>query len=325
MKPLLFSCAVLLAAVIISCGKKDAPQTPETSTPAEALVPIPAKLAEEFSGEKALDEIKELTSFGPRPPESEGYRKSLAYLEKTLGALGWKTTRQSFKSVTPVGQMGFTNLIARFSPEAEVDWKASVPFVIGSHLDTKRYISITFLGANDSGSSTGVLVEMARVLAQDPESAGQVELVFFDGEEALLTNIDPKRDGLYGSRYYASELNRRSSQPRAGILLDLVGDTRQPLLIGTDSDNELKREAVEAANKMKLTQTQIQHAARPIIDDHLPLRTRGNLAMLHLIGDFSKMPYWHTEDDTLEQISAAGLSQSGKLTMLILSQLTAKK
>ncbi|MDA7536818.1 PIN domain-containing protein, partial [bacterium] len=120
--------------------------------------------------------------------------------------------------------------------------------------------------------------EMARVLAQSPESAGQVELVFFDGEEAMLTNIDPKRDGLYGSRYYAAELNRRTSQPKSGILLDLVGDTRVPLLIGTDSHKRLKRQAVDAAKKLKMTNTQIKHASQPIIDDHLPLRTRGNLA-----------------------------------------------
>ncbi|MDA7877054.1 M28 family peptidase [Akkermansiaceae bacterium] len=315
----------LIAALLVSCGERETPERGTTSKIVEANVPIPAKLVQEFSGEKALEEVKMLTSFGPRPPESEGYRKSLAYLEKTLGALGWRTTRQTFKSITPIGQVEFTNLIARFSPDSEVDWNASVPFVIGSHLDTKRYVSITFLGANDSGSSSGVLVEMARVLAQSPESAGQVELVFFDGEEAMLTNIDPKRDGLYGSRYYAAELNRRTSQPKSGILLDLVGDTRVPLLIGTDSHKRLKRQAVDAAKKLKMTNTQIKHASQPIIDDHLPLRTRGNLAMLHLIGDFNKMPYWHTEDDTLDQISAAGLVQSGKLTMQILVQMTALK
>jgi glutaminyl-peptide cyclotransferase len=317
--PLLF-----IALALVGCEK---PEGAPEDTKNKIVVPtvsIPQGLVDEFSGVKALEEIKTLTSFGPRPPESEGYRKSLAHLEKTLGGLGWKTHQQKFSAPTPVGKVNFTNLIARFSPDKEVDWNSSVPFVLGSHLDTKRYHSIIFLGVNDSGSSTGVLVEIARILSQAAEAAGQIELVFFDGEEAFLTNIDPKRDGLYGSRYYAAELNRRTSQPEAGIVLDLVGDMRVPLLIGLDSTKSLRSQAINAANKLKLTAKDIQMAPSPIIDDHLPLLTRGNLATLHLIGDFNKMPYWHTKDDTLEQISAEALAQAGKLTMQILVQLTSK-
>jgi len=319
MKYLFFAMAVLLAG----CGERKVSPPAPVGGIIEPTVAIPARLVDEFSGERAFEEVRKLTSFGPRPPESEGYRRSLEYLEESLGELGWKTKRQSFRGVTPIGPVRFTNLLARFSPEVEPDWQASVPFLLGSHLDTKRYISITFLGANDSGSSTGVLAEMARVLAQTPEAAKQVELVFFDGEEAFLTNIDPKRDGLYGSRFYAAELNGRTSQPKAGILLDLVGDTRVPLLIGSDSDAKLKKEAVAAARALKMTSDRIQLAKSPIIDDHLPLRTRGNVAMLHLIGEFFNMPYWHTEDDTLDQISPEGLSQSGKLALQVLVQMTA--
>jgi glutaminyl-peptide cyclotransferase len=319
--PLLF---IIVTLALIGCGKREESPKDAKSKIVAQKVSIPQNLIDEFSGEKSLKEIKTLTSFGPRPPESEGYRKSLAYLEKKLGALGWKTHQQKFSAVTPVGQVKFTNLIARFSPEKEVDWNSSVPFILGSHLDTKRFHSITFLGVNDSGSSTGVLVEMARVLSRAPEAAGQIELVFFDGEEAFLTNIDPKRDGLYGSRYYAAELNRRTSQPEAGIVLDLVGDMRVPLLIGLDSTKSLRTQAINAAKKLKFTPKNIQMAPSPIIDDHLPLLTRGNLATLHLIGDFNKMPYWHTKDDTLEQISSEALAQAGRLTMRILVQLTSE-
>ena len=183
--------------MLISCGEKEGEQLEQSkSSIPRPSSPISENLGQEFSGEKALAHIHALTEFGPRPPESEGYRKSLIYLEETLGKLGWKTSRQSFRSATPVGPVGFTNLLARFSPMSDIDWESSVPFVLGSHLDTKRYVSITFLGVNDSGSSTGVLVEMARVLSAHPEAAKQIELVFFDGEEAMLTNIDPKRDGL---------------------------------------------------------------------------------------------------------------------------------
>lgn len=289
----------------------------------EELTPVEKKsvnLIEEFSGAKALHEVQTLTDFGPRPPESDGYRKSLKYLEKTLGQFGWKTTRQEFEDQTPVGPVSFTNLIARFSPKDEVDWSSSVPFVIGSHLDTKRYISITFLGANDSGSSTGVLVELARVLTKRPDLAEQVELVFFDGEEAMLTNIDPKKDGLYGSRHYAVELGKRTKQPKYGIVLDLVGDSKVPLLIGADSNHSLKQKAANAVMKLNLN-GKVGIARYSIIDDHVPLITQANLPSLHLIGDFNQMPYWHTEKDTMENLSSEALSNSGKLTLLVLLQL----
>ncbi|MGJ8695830.1 MAG: M28 family peptidase [Verrucomicrobiaceae bacterium] len=311
-----------------SCGEKDTPAPDSQSRVVTPSAEIPATFVDDFSGDKALAHIETLTSYGPRPPESEGYQKSLAYLEKTLGALGWKTTRQNFTSVTPIGPLKFTNLLARFSPDAAPDWLDSVPFVIGSHLDTKRYLSITFLGANDSGSSTGVLVELARVLSQNPTAAAQVELVFFDGEEALLSNIDPKRDGLYGSRYYASLLTSRKRQPFAGIVLDLVGDHRVPLLIGIDSTKSLQAHAVDATKALKLNDGTVQMAPKSIIDDHIPLLTRGNLATLHLIGDFNNMKdakglrYWHTKNDTLEQLSARGLANAGKLTLRVLHQLT---
>lgn len=302
---------LILPLLLISCGERE-----ETKQVKKKSV----NLIEEFSGAKALQEVHTLTDFGPRPPESDGYRKSLTHLEKTLGQFGWKTTRQKFEDKTPVGPVNFTNLIARFSPKNEVDWNSSVPFVIGSHLDTKRYISITFLGANDSGSSTGVLVELARVLTKRPDLAEQVELVFFDGEEAMLTNIDPKKDGLYGSRHYAGELGKRTKQPKYGIVLDLVGDSQVPLLIGADSDHALKQKAANAVMKLNL-KGKVGMSRYSIIDDHVPLITQANLPTLHLIGDFNQMPYWHTKKDTVENLSAEALANSGKLTLLVLLQL----
>lgn len=302
---------LVISLLLTSCGEEEEVKKVEKKA---------ANLIEEFSGAKALQEVQALTDFGPRPPESDGYRKSLAHLEKTLGQYGWKTTRQKFEDKTPMGPVNFTNLIARFSPEAEVDWNASVPFVIGSHLDTKRYISITFLGANDSGSSTGVLVELARVLETRPDLAEQVELVFFDGEEAMLTNIDPKKDGLYGSRHYAGELGKRTNQPKYGIVLDLVGDSKVPLLIGADSDNSLKQKAANAVMKLNL-KGKVGMSRYFIVDDHVPLITQANLPTLHLIGDFNQMPYWHTKKDTMENLSAEALANSGKITLLVLLQL----
>jgi len=304
---------------IPSCGEKELPKGAPPSIPTS---PVPSEAIKQFSGEKALQHVVALNDFGPRPPQSEGYRKSLTYLEKELNELGWKTDRQSFSSATPIGTVEFTNLLARHSPDKEPDWSISPPYLVGGHLDSKRYPDMIFLGANDGGSSTGVMVELARVLSQHGDAANQVELIFFDGEEAMLKSIDPKRDGLYGSRYFAGQLNSRKNKPHAGIVVDLVGDENVPLLIGLDSHKNLQSHARVAARSLGLEKTVI-NATGSILDDHFPLIHRANIPCLHLIGDFNQMPYWHTKDDTIDKLSPKALGNCGQLVLKILVQLTA--
>ena len=136
-----------------SCEEKDLPK----GAPSTPTSPVPKEAVTEFSGDNALQHVAAINEFGPRPAESEGYQKSLGYLEKSLKKLGWKTKRQSFPSSTPIGTVNFTNLLARHSPDSEPDWSVSPPYLLGGHLDSKRYPEIIFLGANDSGSSTCLL------------------------------------------------------------------------------------------------------------------------------------------------------------------------
>ncbi len=303
--------------LFIACSKK---KDADSSAPAAITGTIPLESVSGFSGEKAYAHVEALTAFGPRPPESEAYEKSLAYLENYLTALGWKTKRQSFKGITPIGPIAFTNLLARYSPDAEPDWTVSPPYLIGSHLDTKRFPDFQFVGANDSGSSTGVLAELARVLSTQGEPAKNIELVFFDGEEAFLENIRG-RDGLYGSKYYASQLNNRSVKPRLGMVLDIVGDPKLPLLIGGDSEKNLVAHTQAAAKTLGI-QNWVKAHSDSIIDDHIPLMSKANLPVLHLIGSFMDATYWHKADDTLDKITPGALENTGKLTLQVMHQLT---
>lgn len=318
----LLSISILFFAFsLVSCEKNEsAPAAENVSVHVKAKAPISAELASQFSGEKAFAHLEKLTELGPRPSESAGYEAALAYLEKELHRLGWQTTRQKFKAATPIGPTNFTNLLARFAPENAPDWSRSVPFVIGSHLDSKRYSSIHFLGVNDSGSSSAALVELARVLATEPTSASQVELVFFDGEEAMLQNITP-RDGLYGSKEYARQLRTRRDQPHSGLVLDLIGDPKIPFLISPDSSKKLYEIALKSVAAAKL-ESRFEKPRGMIIDDHIPLQQIGGLDTLLIIGDFQKMTYWHTKNDTLENVSPKALQEAGKVALGILHELS---
>lgn len=305
---------LLLLATVAVWYFSRGPKTPEVGT-REPFERIPAALAEQFSGENALARVQALIDLGPRPPESEGYEQALAYLEKEFAAQGWETRRQSFKkSDTVVGPKNFTNLIARHSAGVR-DWSRSTPVVIGGHLDSKLITTFRFVGANDGGSSTGVILEMARVLASDPAAAAQVEFVLFDGEEAFLENITPS-DGLYGSKYYAYSISQRATWPSLGIVLDLVGDSSRDFFHNPETPASFAAAVGKAA---ALHGLKLRPSPGPIVDDHVPLQNTG-LPCLHIIGDFMNMPYWHQPGDTMEVVDAAALEKTGRTTLGFLAE-----
>src|SRR5436190_22376466 len=198
---------------------------------------------QEFSGEKAFAHVQRLVDFGPRPGGSKAIEKSKDYIEDELRRSGWQVTRQAFSDDTPQGKLQFVKLIAQFSGQGK---PASPLFLLCSHYDTKMFDAIRFVGANDGGSSTGLLLELARVIGQHPNMARKIELVFFDGEEAF--EQFSQTDGLYGSRYFAKQLQTGGpKQFRAGILFDMVGDRSLDITLPADSPPEMARGIFAAA------------------------------------------------------------------------------
>ena len=274
------------------------------------------KIWEAFSGEKALAHVQALVDLGPRPPETEAIEKARTYLVKQLEASGWKAVRQTFTETTPRGKMEFTNLVATF---AKSDRAPS--FLLCSHYDTKIFDAATFLGANDGGSSTGLLLELARVLAMRPDLAKKVTLVFFDGEEAF--EAFTATDGLFGSRYFARDLSShdKAKQYRGGILFDMVGDQSLDITLPPDSPVELAKGIFAAADALNLRKhfTYFDH---DILDDHTPLNAVG-IPVIDLI-DFNYPP-WHTPEDTIDKLSAESLRIVGAVASHYLSESALKE
>jgi glutaminyl-peptide cyclotransferase len=197
-----------------------------------------APLWENFSGEKAFAHVQHLVDLGPRPAGSEALEKSRLYIIEQLKSAGWTVARSEFSDQTPRGKMTFVNLIARFGTSEK---KEAAQFLLCSHYDTKTFDTIRFVGANDGGSSTGLLIEMARVLALSPALAAKIELLFFDGEEAFENFT--ATDGLYGSRHFAQELrdSGKAKSVRGGILFDMIGDKSLDVTLPSDSPAALTR------------------------------------------------------------------------------------
>jgi len=180
--------------------------------------------------------------------------------------------------------------------------------MLAGHYDTKLFKQFRFVGANDGGSSAGLLLELARRLATRPRDY-TYWLVWFDGEEAREQWTD--RDSLYGSRRLATELARDKRLPRAMILVDMIGDRDLAIRREAHSAAWLTDIIWEAAARLGYSRHFLRETI-PVEDDHVPFLRQGVPATLLIDFDF---PPWHTPDDTLDKISADSLAVVGQVLL----------
>ncbi|HEX4085738.1 MAG TPA: M28 family peptidase [Chthoniobacteraceae bacterium] len=265
-----------------------------------------------YNGDRAFADVKALVDIGPRPSGSAAIEKARQYIIAQVRAAGWTVTEQPFDDSTPRGPIHFINLIARFG-KGDTTQQA----IVCSHYDTKIFDTIRFVGASDGGSSTGALIELARTLAHDPALAKKVELVFFDGEEAVVQFNET--DGLYGSRYYAMKLrdSGRYRQFKFGILWDMMGPRNLIITLSTDSPPALTGGILKAADALHDRQ-HFTFFKDAIYDDHVPLDHIAEIPSVDLI-DFDYPP-WHTAADTLDKLSPDSLKIVGDVTLYYLRQ-----
>jgi glutaminyl-peptide cyclotransferase len=204
------------------------------------------ELWKDVSGDNAMAHVQALVDFGPRPPGTDAIEKSRAYIANQLKHFGWTVTRQEFSEDTPRGKKQFVNVIARFGGEA-----ARPSFLLCSHYDTKTFDTGAFVGANDGGSSTGLLIELGRVFAKAPKLASQLELVFFDGEEAYEAFTEtrrPIRQPLFREQLAGSG---GAKQFRGGILFDMIGDRSLGVTLPPVSPPDLAAGIFASADALK--------------------------------------------------------------------------
>ena len=281
-------------------------------------------------GKSAYAHTEAILAIGPRTAGSDGLKKCHRYIAETLTPSGWKTITQTVERDTPVGKRTFINLIARYQPGdiKTLDDVAKLPTkgILSAHLDSKKIPGIpNFLGADDAASACALILELATTLAtENPELAKELELVFFDGEEAFGKHmtLDPQ-EGLYGSRAYANTLYNRNPKPEFGIVLDMVGHKNLKIAVPGDTPPHLYNTLIKSAE----THGHAKHFTQSpdgILDDHYYLNKAG-VPTIDIIGaGFSDSHWWHQEGDTMELISAKSLTISYHVTLTMLRELLAK-
>lgn len=273
--------------------------------------------AARIDGERAMRVVEDLVRIGPRSAGSQKLEDTRRYIEEQVKSIGLTVSRQAFDAATPIGKIPMANLIIRI-PGTNNPSGARV--LLSGHYDTKRYLDRNFVGANDGGSSTALLLEFARVLAKKPPKI-DVWIVFFDGEEAIGTWTDS--DSVYGSKHMALELRRSGDAPkiRAVINVDMIGDRNLQLLNEHFSTEKLRNLAHDVARKMGKPDL-FAAPLMPLDDDHVPFLRLG-MPAIDLI-DFDYGPnhsYWHTDEDTVDKLAASSFVTVGELVLRMLERL----
>ena len=278
------------------------------------LAALPLSSAE-FSGASALKFTAKAVSFGARPPGSEANHKLQVYIRSQLESWGCEIIEDRFTARTPLGKVRMNNIIGRFPGTS------GRAVVFSGHYDTKLLPEIDFVGANDAGSSTGLLLELARVLSGNKRKH-DVYLVFFDGEEAVVGFSET--DGIYGSRHLARRWDGDGTLRKilALINVDMIGDKDLGILREQYSSASLNELVWAAAAELGYGRCFLDSGGA-VLDDHVPFIERGTPA-IDLI-DFEYGPrnsYWHTDQDTMDKLSAGSLEVVGRVLLEVLRTLS---
>jgi glutaminyl-peptide cyclotransferase len=266
-----------------------------------------------FDANRAWEHLRRVVAIGPRPAGSAAIEESRRYIKTTLAAAGVSVSEQAWTDRTPLGPVRMVNLIATI-PGASAN-----RLVIAGHYDTKLVREFRFVGANDGGSSTAFLLELARAL-KARRNALTIELVFFDGEEAVVEWAGT--DNTYGSRRYVSVAKQNGSLAtlKAMILVDMIADRDLLIMRESHSTPWLADIIWDAARRQKLG-PYFDDEGMPIEDDHLPFLEAG-IPAVDLI-DF-EFKAWHTAADTLDAVSSRGLQVVGDTLLAALPAIEAR-
>jgi len=289
-----------------SSASQAAAQGNPQAQPAEKVEPQGPEM--HVDAARAMQYVKEIVAFGPRWPGSKGQTKVADYLRNKLKAD--HPEEDAFTADTPVGKLPVRNFIAKFQGT-----KDGI-IVLGSHIDTLYPPQgNNFVGANDGGSSTGLLLAIADQLRGKKLEGYSVWLAFFDGEEAVQQWSDT--DSIYGSRHLAAKWQQDGTirKIKALLLADMIGDADLNILRDTNSTPWLEDLVFQAAQRLGY-QSHFFARQDATGDDHVPFGKLG-VPVADLI-DFDygyNNSYWHTAQDTIDKLSERSLKITGDVML----------
>jgi len=281
--------------------------------------------------------IEKQCEYGPRVPGSEAWRKCGDWIAERFRLLGCDVEEQTTQVTTYDGtQIPCRNIIAKYN--------SSNPdrILLCAHWDSRPWADNDpdeknhhkpILAANDGASGVAVMLELARVIAQDslPIKTG-IDFICFDAEDygcpqwAENDNIETSETWCLGSAYWAQQAAENQYRARFGVLFDMVGGRGS-----TFSMEGVSKEYAEPIVQM------LWHIAHQIgyghyfpirdggymIDDHVPVNRIARVPCIDIIpyhtdGPSNFGPTWHTVNDTPENIDTNVLEAVGQSVLQLI-------
>jgi glutaminyl-peptide cyclotransferase len=309
--------------LLATACKKGNEATEEPKIDPGTPITVPA-----FSKDSAYAFVQKQVSFGPRIPGSAGHKATQAWIVQQFKKYGATVNEQSFKANTAtIGEVRSTNIIASYNPTY------SRRVVLAAHWDT-RYAADEdgdrpkdpADGADDGGSGVGILLEIARLIQQNPIPLG-VDIILFDAEDQGATGGESESWCL-GSQYWAVNPHIKGYRAEYGILLDMAGAKGA---VFTKEDLSMVFPA-EKASKIYMHYDRLWQLAagmghgnvflnvrgRPLTDDHFFVNQYTSIPMIDIINrpvnsktGFGE--YWHTHNDNMVVIDPLTLGVVGQV------------
>lgn len=321
MAPLL----ILPLVGIVSCGNsKKADETKAIEK--KITVKAPA-----FNADSAYAYIQAQADFGPRVPNTQAHRDCGEYLAEQLERFGAKVYNQYADLVAWDGTLlKARNIIGAYKPDS----KKRV--MLCAHWDSRPYADNDpdpknhhkhILGVNDGASGVGVLLEIARQIQKESPELG-VDIIFFDAEDYGIPEFHrgnyKAHTWCLGSQYWARTPHVQNYFARYGILLDMVGAKGSTFYQEPYSKRTASKEVKKIwkkAHELGYGNWFINKEGAEVTDDHVYVHSIGRIPCVDIInfdpdserssfGDF-----WHTVNDTMENIDRATLKAVGQTVM----------
>jgi glutaminyl-peptide cyclotransferase len=278
---------------------------------------IDSSLLPSIDAARAMRYTREATAFGPRPIGSANHKKLEQYIYAHLK--GDQVEDDLFTADTPAGKFPVRNIIAKFPGTRDGI------IVVAGHYDTNYPLrDIGYVGANDGGSSTGLLLELANQLRGKKRDGYSVWLLWTDGEEAVKSWTDT--DSVYGARHLAEVWQKDGTlkKIKAFLLEDMIGDADLNIEHDQASTPALEDLVYQAATRLGY-QAHFFGRENAVGDDHTPFMQRGVPCADLIDFDYGyNNVFWHTAQDTMDKLSPKSLQIVGSVTLETVHMLDSK-
>lgn len=325
LKKLLIISLVLFS--MTSCDNKQNSKPAAQPAPQVKQVVIP-----DFNADSAYNYVKKQLDFGPRVPGSIAHKQCAEWFVDFFSDKADTVYVQDFRTRLYDGRgIDGKNIIAAFNPEAKkrillaAHWD-SRPFA--DHDPDKNNWNTPIDGANDGASGVGVLMEIARILNDNPVNIG-VDIILFDLEDygaPYFLNLMTNDDWALGSQYWAKNPHIYNYRAYFGILLDMVGASNAKFPKEYYSQQfapALSNDVWKIARELGYDEYFTNELGHPINDDHIYVNAIARIPMIDIIhlennSESSFYPYWHTVKDNIEQIDPKTLGMVGDVVVNVL-------